>query len=185
MIVETIVSTLDESGAPNFAPMGIVPAQDSITVRPFRNSQTCRNLIANGYGVVNFTDDVLTFVQCGLYSAVLPSFPAKTIPGAVLKEACSWQEIAVESQGGSEDRAEFQCRVFHKGMQKEFLGFCRARNAVIEATIVATRLDFLDAGFVNQRMIQYREIVEKTGGAAEKKAFQLIQDFIQIRRSDD
>jgi uncharacterized protein len=185
MIIETIVSALDESGAPNFAPMGVMLSRDSITVRPYRNTQTCRNLTTSGYAVVNFTDDAIAYVRSGLYHAILPNFPATAVPGAVFRETCSWQEIALVSQAGSKDRAELQCRVLHKGMQKEFLGFCRASNAVIEATIVATRLDFLDAGFVNQRMIQYREIIERTGGAVEKEAFQLIQDYIQIRRSDD
>jgi uncharacterized protein len=184
MILETIVSTLDESGAPNFAPMGVTPGPDSIVVRPFRNTQTYRNLIAHGYGVVNCTDNVLAFVQSGLYNAVLPNFPAKTVQGVVFQEACSWLEIAVISQGGSEDRAEFQCRVLYKGLQKEF-HFCRASNAVIEATILATRLKFFTADDINRRMIQFREIVEKTGGDAEKKAFQLVQDYIQKRRSDD
>jgi uncharacterized protein len=185
MIIETIVSVLDESGAPNFAPMGVALSKDSITVRPYRNTQTCRNLISSGYAVVNFTDDAMAYVRSGLYHAVLPNFPAIAVPGVVFRETCSWQEIALVSQADSKGRAELKCRVLHKGTQKEFLGFCRASNAVIEATIVATRLDFLDAGFVNQRMIQYREIIEKTGGDAEKNAFQLIQDYIQIRRSDD
>jgi uncharacterized protein len=185
MIVETIVSALDESGVPNFAPMGVELSQDTITVRPYRNTQTCRNMTSSGYAVVNFTDNAMAYVRSGLYHAILPNFPAKAVPGVVFKEACSWQEIAVATLDGTKDRAELQCRVLHKGTQKEFLGFCRASNAVIEATIVATRLDFLDAGFVNQRMIQYREIIEKTGGDAEKNAFQLILDYIQIRRSDD
>ena len=75
--------------------------------------------------------------------------------------------------------------MLHKGRHKEFLGFCRARNAVIEATILATRLEFYDPDIVNQRLIQYREIIEKTGGASEKQAFQLVQDFVKKRGSDD
>jgi uncharacterized protein len=185
MILETIVSTLDESGAPNFAPMGIELAEDSITVRPFRSTQTCRNMLSSGYGVVNFTDDALAYVQCGLYDAVLPNFPAQAVPGVVFHNACFWHEVAVVSRGGSDERAELHCRVLHKGLQKNFLGFCRAGNAVIEATILASRLSFFDSDAVNQKMIQYSEIVNKTGGISEKQAIELIQNYIQTRRRDD
>ena len=101
MIIETIVSTLDESGAPNFAPMGVTidENEEFITVRPYRNTRTCRNLISSGYGVVNFSDDALAYVQCGLYHAILPHFPASTVPGVVYQETCSWQEMALVSQG--------------------------------------------------------------------------------------
>jgi uncharacterized protein len=185
MIIEAIVSTLDESGAPNFAPMGVILNDQLVTVRPYRNTRTCRNLLSSSYGVVNFSDDALAYVQCGLYHAVLPHFPASAIPGVVYRETCSWQEMVVVSQMGSDERAELQCRVLHKGLRKEFLGFCRARNAVIEATILATRLDFCDPGIVSPRLIQYHEIIEKTGGVSEKQAFQLVRDFVKKRGSDD
>jgi uncharacterized protein len=184
MIIEAIVSTLDESGAPNFAPMGVTIDEDEafITVHPYRKTRTCRNLVTSGYGVVNFSDDALAYVQCGLYHAVLPNFPASTIPGVVYRETCSWQEMALASQGGSGERAKLQFRMLHKGRHKEFLGFCRARNAVIEATILATRLDFYDPDIVNQQLMRYGEIIEKTGGASEKQAFQLVQDFVKRER---
>ncbi len=184
MIVETIVSTLDESGAPNFAPMGVVLDQNSLTVRPYRNTRTFRNMHSSGCAVVNFTDDALAFVQTGLYHAVLPGFPATAVPGVVYREACSWLEIALISDAGSEERAEMRCRVLYRELRREFR-LCRACNAIIEAAILATRLKISDAEFVDQRMMQCREVVEKTGGENERRAFQLIQDYILGRRVDD
>jgi uncharacterized protein len=179
MIVETIFSTLNENGKPNFAPMGLVWGEEYITVRPYRSSRTYRNLIASGYGVANLTDDVLAYVQCGLYNIVLPNFPAKATPGIVFQETCSWRELAVISCEGSPERAEVRCRILHEGRQKEFLGFCRAGNAVLEAIILATRVRFYDPKTVMEKMSSYLEIVEKTGDANEKNAFQLVHDYIQ------
>src|ERR1035437_698222 len=139
MIIETIFSTLDSSGQPNFAPMGISLGEGEIIVRPFRNTQTCRNLLATGYGVVNLTDDVLAFVQSALYDVVLPHFKAHLVPGIVFQGTCSWREVEIIAESGSLDRSEVRCRVIYRGWQSDFLGFCRARNAVIEATILATR----------------------------------------------
>ena len=72
MILETIVSTLDTTGSPNFAPMGVIWDEDYVTIRPYRNTSTYRNLLGSGAGVVNVTDDVLAYVQCGLYKTALP-----------------------------------------------------------------------------------------------------------------
>jgi uncharacterized protein len=181
MIIETILSTLDENGHPNFAPMGVVWEKDLVTVRPFRKTRTCRNMLSQRFGVANLTDNVLAFVQCGLYELVLGHFPAKAAAGVVFEEACCWRELAVISIAGDEDRAELGCRVIHEGRQKDFLGFCRARNAVIEAAILATRLSFYDRNAVPEKMTQYGEIVAKTGGETERRAFQLVCDYIRKR----
>jgi len=179
MIIETIFSTLDEAGKPNFAPMGLDWGEDSVVVRPFRNTDTCRNLLQTGYGVANVTDDVLAYAQCALNGDVLPFSPAGKIPGVVFEGACAWRELEVVSRGGTEERAEIQCRVVHSETRKCFLGFCRAANAVIEAVILATRLAFFDKKIVDERMAGFAEIVYKTGGAREKKALQVVEDFIR------
>lgn len=179
MIIEAILSTLDTENRPNFAPMGVVWGEETISVRPFRQTQTYRNLLATGYGVVNLTDDVLAFVQTALYSAVLPHFPATVVPGVVFQGACSWRELAVETGlPGSPDRAEVRCRVVGKGWQRDFLGFCRARNAVIEAAILATRLHLYDPATVSEALTHYQEIVDKTGDEVERVALGHVREYV-------
>jgi hypothetical protein len=161
--------------------MGLVWEEDAVLVRPFRDTQTYRNLQATRCGVASISDDVLAYVQSALTGAVLPGFSAVTVPGIVFRGACSWLELTVVSQGGSDERAEFHCRVLHKGRQRDFLGFCRASSAIIEATILATRLPFCDRGDVVKNLNHYTKIVEKTGGENEKQAFQLVCDYIRKR----
>ena len=185
MIIETIFSTTDEGGKPNFAPMGLVWGEEFITVLPFRNTRTCRNLAASGYGVANLSDDVLAYVRCGLYKEVLPNFPAKIVPGAVFSGTCSWRELEVVSKRGSGDRAELRCHVLYKGRQRSFLGFCRAANAVIEAAILATRLEIYARKTLDEKLKYYMKIVEKTGGDSEKRSIQLVQEFINRERRHD
>jgi hypothetical protein len=179
MIVETIFSTLDEGGNPNFAPMGIVWGESIVVVRPFRDSQTCRNLLATRYGVANISDDILAYVQSALYDANLPNFPAKMIPGNVFSNTCSWREMEVISESGNDKRADIQCRVIYEGRRKDFLGFRRASNAVLEATILATRRMFCDALLLEIELEQCREVVGKTGDAIDKQALQMIEDFVR------
>ena len=177
MIIETIFSTLDAAGEPNFAPMGVLWGEEEVTVRPFRETQTCRNLLGTGFGVVNVTDDVSAFVQSALCDAVLSHFPATNVPGVVFEGACYWRELAVIAQAGTSERAEIRCRVVGGGWRRDFLGFNRARCAVIEATIVATRLHLYDQATVREALNRYQEIVRKTGGDAERRAFQQVQEF--------
>lgn len=179
MIIETIFSTLDENGNPNFAPMGIVWGDESVIVRPFRTSQTYRNLLSGGHGVANLSDNVLAFVRCALYDEILPSFPAVAVPGVVFQDACSWLELAAVSSGGSEERAEFRCRVLHRGRQKDFLGFCRAKNAIIEAAIVASRLAFHNRNRAVDILNQHMKDVEKTGSEIDKQAFRMVCEYVE------
>ena len=185
MIIETIFSSLSPSGQPNFAPMGILWGEEAIIVRPFRDTTTCRNLLASGYGVVNLTDDVQSFVQTALYHAVLPHFPARAVPGVVFQDASAWREVEVIDETGSPERAEVRCRVLYRGWQKEILGPCRAHSAVIEATILATRLHMFPQKTVFSELEQYREIVQKTGDEKEKIAFEQVYEYVGRRIRHD
>ena len=185
MIIETIFTSLDASGQPNFAPMGVLWGEETLIVRPFRDTATYRNLLASGYGVVNLTDDVQTFVQTALYHKELPHFPAKVVPGVIFQDACAWREVEVIDESGSPERAEVRCRVLYRGWQREILGICRAQGAVIEATILATRLDKFTREAVFSNLEQYKQIVHKTGDEREKIAFEQVSEYIERRMSHD
>lgn len=178
MIIETIFSTLDASGRPNFAPMGLVWGEEAMTVRPFRDTTTCRNLLETGCGVANLTDNVLSFARTALSDAQLPHFPARHVRGVVLEEACAWCELEVAYIDGDEERAEIQCRVVGQGRLRDFLGFNRGRGAVIEAAILATRLHLHSPADVHAALRRYEEIVQKTGGKQEREAMRYVQDYI-------
>lgn len=185
MIFEAICSTLDSAGQPNFAPMGLVWGEDVVTLRPFKNTQTYRNLCETGYAVANLTDDVLAFVRSGLFDQALPGFPAQQVPGVVYQETCSWLELAVKEIDRTGERAEVTCRVVAQGRQRDFIGFCRAQSAVLEATILATRLHLLDTGSIRAVIEQYEQIVNKTGGENEIRALQLVDKYIRRYIEDD
>lgn len=176
-IIETIFSTLDPMGQPNFAPMGVVWGEAEMVVRPFRHTSTYRNLVATGCGVANLTDNVLSFARSALGKVQFPHFPARHVPGVVMKEACNWRELEVIAVGGGDDRAEICCRVAGKGRQRDFLGFNRGKNAVIEAAILITRLHMHDESDVWAAFERYGEIVAKTGGKQEQEAMQYLRDY--------
>ncbi len=179
MIVELILSTLDAAGRPNFAPMGVVWGEDQLIVKPFRATRTYANLVATGYAVASVTDDVLAFVETALDHVELPGFPAASVPGVVFAGACYWRELAVLSAGGGEARAEVCCAVVGRGRQRDFLGFNRARAAVIEAAILATRVHLLGREAVLQALEPYQVVVAKTGDEVEGRALARVQAYVR------
>jgi hypothetical protein len=179
MIVECILSTLNSAGEPNFAPMGLVWGEREIIVRPFLQTSTYQNLQATGYCVASLTDDVQAYIRASLRHEVLPHFAARAVPGVVYQEACSWRELQVVDMKDDGLRADVRCRVLESGWLREFVGFCRARHMVIEAAIIATRLQFYDPQWIQERLSEYAEIVTKTGDEPEKLAFEEISATIR------
>jgi hypothetical protein len=179
MILETIVTTVDASGRPNAAPMGIRLEQDTVVLRPFRSAVTCRNLEAVGEGVVHFTDNVLLFARCALASEVPPHRPAARVRGVVLEDACHWREFALVSSDAGGERATFRARVVAEGRSRDLLAYNRAQHAVVEATILATRLHLLDPAAILDEMARLRTLVEKTGGPRESEAFAFVESMVR------
>jgi hypothetical protein len=182
VIVESLVTTLDAEGRPNFAPMGVEWGESEIVLKPYRETATFRNLVGHGEAVVNLVEDVRLFVEGALSSPVFPASPATVVRGVVLEAACSWRELRVRAAETSEPRARFACEVVHRGVRREFVGFSRARAAVIEATILATRTRILP---IDEILAEYRRlqvIVDKTAGPAEREAMARLSEFVERER---
>lgn len=171
MIYETLVTTLDPEGRPHVAPMGIGLDPGSVVLRPFRTAATCRNLEATGVGVVHFTDNVLLFARAALGTDMPPHRPAEAIPGVVLEDAGHWREFRVEERDLGGERARFRGRVVAAGRHRDLLVFNRAQHAVIEATILATRLHLTGREPVLAEIERLRPLVDKTAGPDESAAF--------------
>jgi hypothetical protein len=69
--------------------------------------------------------------------------------------------------------------VVHRGVKREFIGFNRARHAVLEAAIYATRVHLLPRPFLESELERLRVIVEKTAGPHEFEAMTLLTDHIR------
>src|SRR5437879_1956426 len=147
MILEGIVTTISPEGAINIAPMGphVDAGMDHFLLRPFPSAQTYRNLRAHGEGVLHVTDDVLLLAQAavGTVEPLPPLLRATKVRGFVLADACRWYEFRVASFDTSEQRVRIECEIVHAERLRDFFGFNRAKHAVVEAAILATRLHLL------------------------------------------
>ena len=179
MIVETVVTTLNPDGSVNCAAMGVEWGERQIVIKPYRGTRTLRNLRATGVAVVNLTDDILLFSRAALGDPHPPTRPAVSVEGAVLDDACSWREVRVETIDDDEPRARVSTVVVGSGTGREFLGLNRARHAVLEASILASRARLLDAGDIRAELRRLQVLVDKTAGSREREAMAYVTRHVR------
>ena len=187
MILEALVTTLDADGTPHLAPMGprVSPDFTRFTLRPFPTSQTYQNLLRHGEGVLHITDDALLLAKAaiGVVGEMPPVRPAERVRGYVLVDCCRYFEFAVKSVDASGERVTIEAEVVHSGRVRDFFGFNRAKHAVVEAAILATRLHFLPLAEVAAEFAKLRVIVGKTGGPDEHAAMDLLEGKLREAES--
>ena len=183
MILEGIVTTQNSAGDINVAPMGPIvdESMESFVLRPFQTSTTYKNLNGHPFGVLHVVDDVLLLAKAAISCLVETpeTFQAITIPAHVLKSACRWYEFRVDSLDDSEERILIEASVVHAGRLRDFFGFNRAKHAVLEAAILATRVHILPADEIRSQIDALRSPVEKTAGPDELEAFQFVDKYVQ------
>ena len=183
MILEGIVTTVSHGGEVNIAPMGprVEPDMRRFLLRPFPTSRTYQNLKANGEGVLHVTDDVLLLARAAVGEVEpMPALvPAARVKGFVLTECCRYYEFQVRSIDESEQRVRIEAEVVHSGVLREFFGFNRAKHAVLEAAILATRTDFLTLDEIEAEYRKLKVLVDKTGGEQEHQAFAFLQQYVE------
>jgi hypothetical protein len=181
-LLEGIVTTLGVDGTLNIAPMGpIVDAKFSVLLlRPFRTSVTFQNLKHSGEGILHVTDDVelLARAAVGRLDVQPKLLPATAIDGVILADACRWYAFLVESLDERENRVSIVARVIDRGTIREFFGFNRAKHAVIEAAILATRIGIVGDDTICDEIERLAILVEKTGGQQERRAFKFLQHYV-------
>ena len=186
MILEGVLTTINADRSVNIAPMGPI-VDDSIErliLRPFQTSTTYANLKRTGHGVFHVTDDVLLIAKAavGAVDPVPPMVRWTNGEGVILTDACRWYALRITSVDDRQPRTEMNADVVDSGRQRDFFGFNRARHAVLEAAILATRVDLLPLDEIAAEFARLAVPVEKTGGPAERTAFEYLQQFIHNGR---
>lgn len=181
LILEGIIVTVDSNGKPNIAPMGPRVTRDlsRLVLRPFQTSQTYQNLKASGVGVFHVTDDVLLLAQAALgerVDAALVAVDDHSCPR--LADTCRWLALRARAIDDSSERAQVECDIVGSGEVRPFWGFNRAKHAVLEAAILATRIGILPDAEIQEQLQRLAAPVQKTAGQQEAAAFDLIRRYI-------
>jgi len=188
VILESIVTTVDRHGNVNVAPMG--PCLETgnsenpiFVLRPFDSSQTYTNLVDVPRAVVHVTDDVMLFARAAV-SKLAPAGLVERLESTdwyPLMDCHRWFAVEVESVDGQGPRRNFRCRTIETRYVRPFFGFNRAKHAVIEAAILATRTEFLSATEIHSELVRLQPLVDKTAGPIEIEAFEFLRKAIDER----
>ncbi len=190
MILESIVTTVSLEGRVNVAPMGPIvrpttgnQTLPSFCLRPYEGSRTCENLLATGKAVIHVTDDVLLLARAaiGNVDAAGLTCPAENASAehVRLRDCHRWFAIEVTQAGGTPPRHELLAGCVAEGIVRPFFGFNRAKHAVIEAAILATRIGMIDPSQIADELQRLRVPVDKTAGPDELAAFRLVCTYIE------
>ncbi len=182
MILEAIVTTINEDGSVNVSPMGpeVGESIENFTLKPFQTSQTYKNLSRLPSGVLHVPDDVLLLAKSAVGS-VDPApamIEVEGVEGRILADACRWYAFRAVKIDDSQPRTRIDCQVVQKGRIRDFFGFNRAKHAVLEAAILATRINYLPIDVIKDDLQRLSVLAEKPAGKQEKEAFRFLTDFV-------
>jgi uncharacterized protein len=184
MIIEGLMTTTNPDGTPNVSPMGPrVAAEEAadwtrLVVRPFRTSTTYANLKRTGLGVFHVTDDVEMLAAAAIGRLSPPPLRPWGPGGFILEGACRWYAVEVACLDDADERTTIEMRVVERGAQREFFGLNRAKHAVVEAAILATRLHLIPRDEIERQIAALQPLIEKTGGSAEHRAFAQLAQYV-------
>lgn len=185
LILEGLVTSLNADGSPNLSPMGPRTDRDitRLVLRPYQSSQTYQNLKRHGEGIFHITDDVELIARAaiGQLSVLPPLVSASSVRGFIVSDACRWFAFRVRELDDRAERTTIHCDVVDRGTLRDFLGFNRAKHAVLEAAILATRVGILPAEQIRGEMQRLASPVEKTAGGEERRAFALLTEYINAK----
>lgn len=184
MIIETVVTTENSDGSTNVAPMGMVINSRNFEfaeLRPFQKTTTLDNLLRTHAGVIHITDDSRLIMKAalGLSLPAIEFKDAESVTGKIIADCCQAFEFKVQHCDTSTERTTVIVKILARHTLRDFLGFNRAAMAIIEATILATRLQFIPAETIDSKLIELRPIVEKTGSELEHQSFDELCAYIE------
>jgi hypothetical protein len=142
--IEAVLTTWNHDGTVNAAPMGVIRnLKDQIIIKPYRASNTFRNMLRNKEVCVNTTQDSEIFLKTAFKDEGLGLFPIKK--GYLLLEgsdaSIKCKIINVESE--NTNRPEFTAEIKQILTKKRIpISFNRGRNNAIEAIIQASHIRY-------------------------------------------
>ncbi|MDY8107871.1 DUF447 family protein [Fulvimarina sp. 2208YS6-2-32] len=170
-IRESVLTTRAEDGSVHIAPLGIIEDGEHWIVAPFRPSTTLANIETTGRAVVNYTDDALIFAGCLTGRRDWPLAPVEGCDIPRLAAALAHDVLEVVDVKEDETRPRYRCRIVSSGQHGPFTGMNRAKAAVLEAAILASRLSMLPSEKIEDEIAYLKIAVDKTAGPDEHKAF--------------
>lgn len=185
LIFEVIVTSLNDDGTAHAAPFGVREQGGGLVlIAPFRPSTSLDNFLREKTAVVNLTDDVCVFAGSLTGRRDWPVRQAEKIKGHVLEGALAHRELHLVDIIEDAARPQLLFKVIHERNHLPFRGFNRAQAAVIEASVLVSRLHLLPIDKINAELQYLAIAMEKTAGEREWQAWQWLMEKIENFRAE-
>ena len=193
MIVEGIITTQNQAGEVNIAPMGPIVDDLSTTwnnqhlgdwnwtallLRPFKTSTTFRNLNETGQGVFHIVDDVELIARSAVGKVDAKLVESNVVSTPRLLNCCRFFELQIIEKNLEQMRTEMKAQIIHTQHVRDFFGLNRAMHAVLELAILATRLHLPQETAIQHEIERLQIPLDKTGGQREHAAFDHLKQYI-------
>ena len=191
-ITESVVTTLGPNDRWNAAALGLHPPESTgdadgedasegedapVTARTWGNTRTRRNFHRQGGGYVQFVGDPVTFAEAAL--------SIHEVEDPVLDAADAWVEVEVERiDAGESGDTRWEAWELHpvaSGVEREAVPTIRRGfNAVVEATVAASRLnvDAYDDAELRRRLDYFEDVARTCGDDRVREAFDRIDEYV-------
>jgi len=178
-VTESVVTTLGPNGRWNVAALGLhADADPPVRARTWGRTRTWRNFTERGDGYVQFTRDPVDFTEAAL--------AVREEETPVLDSADAWARVDVERVGeGAEGGTRWVDWHLHPGeaaVERETVPTTsRARGAVLEATVAASRLgaEAYDGDDLRDRLDYFAGVIERCGGPREQEALGRLRELVE------
>lgn len=184
VIYECVVSTVNEQGQPNVAPLGVRYLPDGrVLLMPFKPSTTLNNILATRHAALNIVTDTRVFAGCVTGRKIWPLLPMVQAPG--LRLACAQRHLELQLEDVSDDiqRPVLRFTTLRDETHTPFNGHNRAQAAVVEGAVLVSRLHMLPPEKVDSEMAYLQIAISKTASAAEHEAWGWLQEAVARHRA--
>ena len=191
LLYETIITTQNEKGIPNAAPIGVICKNKSeIVLNLFEGTHTLKNIKANSKFVVNISKDPLILVGCttgdlssDYFKKDKDEFYIKNTDAFFTASVTSIKEIQKEDNISKSKMTIIKANVDKIVIKKECAEpLNRAIFAIIESLVYSTRIKMVDEKTAKEyleRIHEMSRIVNRVGSLDHKKAMQNILKYIE------
>ncbi len=191
LLYETIISTENEAGEPNAAPIGVICKDKmKIVLYLYDGTHTLQNLKLNPRFTVNITHDPLIFVNSTIgdlstrhFEKYHDNFYIKGADAFFTATVKSIKEVEKEDKIGKSVlnivKADVNDVVIK---EKNFQPLNRAIFAIIESLVYISRIEMVDnttASIYSHRIKEMSRLVNRVGGVEHKEAMKLILDHLK------
>ena len=186
MIFETIIITIDADEKPHVTPFGVRFEGENIIIAPYKPSITLDNILANHYAVMNMTDDVRVFAGALTGHNNWPLMSVKDNccknMGFRLENCLSHTVLELIKVRDDLQRPQLVMKVVKTEnnieLNQTFKGFNRAQAAVVELSILLSRVHLLAKEKVLNERAYLQIAVDKTAGKRELEAWGWLNEKI-------